>query len=355
MVDGRFADCGRVFFMRDSDSSDTPGRAAQDFFEITPDKVLAAVERLGVRCTGRVLALNSMENRVYEVELDIDLPDNAHKWEAFRVIKLYRPGRWSEQQILEEHEFLREAAASDLSVVVPLEFPSGSTLAMLPGTAIHYAVFPKVGGRISDELSDNELEQIGRFIGRLHAVGSAHPFKARMALTVQSYGYDNLEYLKANRLIPQTVEAHFLRIAERIFNVTEPWFNGVAQHRIHGDCHLGNILWLWSKCSVVDFDDSVMGPSVQDLWLLTPGRDEDSIRRQGALVRGYSSMRPFDNSSLRLREPLRALRMVHFTTWIAKRFEDPAFKQVFVDYGSERYWREQLVALQEVGECLGIA
>ena len=118
---------------------------------------------------------------------------------------------------------------------------------------------------------------------------------------------------------------------------------------------MGNILWLWSKCSVVDFDDSLMGPCVQDLWLLTPGRDEDSMRRQEVLIRGYSSMKSFDHGSLRLREPLRALRMVHFTTWIAKRFEDPAFKQVFIDYGSERYWREQLVALQEVGECLGIA
>jgi Ser/Thr protein kinase RdoA (MazF antagonist) len=329
--------------------------AARAFFDITPDKVLAAVEQLGVRCSGRVLALNSMENRVYEVELDIDLPPKAAKWEAFRVIKLYRPGRWSREQILEEHEFLREAAAADLPVVVPLTFPSGSTLERLPDSQIYFAVFPKVGGRISDELTDDELEQIGRLLARLHSVGSVHPFQHRLALTVQSYGYDNLAYLHQHKLIPVTVEAHFLRIAERIFSTTESWFRDVAMQRIHGDCHLGNILWLWSKCSVVDFDDSTMGPCVQDLWLLTPGRDEDSLRRQKVLVRGYATMRPFDHGSLRLREPLRALRMVHFTTWIAKRFEDPAFKQVFVDYGSERYWREQLVALQEVGECLGIA
>jgi Ser/Thr protein kinase RdoA (MazF antagonist) len=329
--------------------------AARDFFDITPDKVLAAVEQLGVRCSGRVLALNSMENRVYEVELDIDLPPKAPKWDAFRVVKLYRPGRWSREQILEEHEFLREAAAADLPVVTPLTFPSGSTLATLPDSPIYFAVFPKVGGRISDELADVELEQIGRLLARLHSVGSARSFQHRLALTVQSYGYDNLEYLRQHKLIPVTVEAHFLRIASRIFSTTEPWFSDVATQRIHGDCHLGNILWLWSKCSVVDFDDSIMGPCVQDLWLLTPGRDEDSLRRQEVLVRGYASMRPFDQGSLRLREPLRALRMVHFTTWIAKRFEDPAFKQVFVDYGSERYWREQLVALQEVGECLGIA
>lgn len=328
---------------------------AQAFFELTPEKVLAAVERLGVRCSGRILALNSMENRVYEVELDMELGPRAAKWDAFRVIKLYRPGRWSGEQILEEHQLLLEAAAAELPVVVPLTFASGATLETLPGTAIHYAVFPKVGGRILDELSDEELEQIGRLIARLHSVGAVHPFRHRMALTVKSYGYDNLEYLRQHRLIPASVEAHFLRTAERIFSVTEPWFSDVAQQRIHGDCHLGNILWLWGKCSVVDFDDSLMGPPVQDLWLLTPGRDEDSLRRQEVLVRGYAGMRPFDYTSLRLREPLRALRMVHFTTWIAKRFEDPAFKQVFVDYGTERYWREQLVALQEVGECLGIA
>jgi len=328
--------------------------SAQAFFEITPDKVLAAVERLGVRCSGRVLALNSMENRVYEVELDLELAPKAPKWEAFRVIKFYRPGRWSKEQILEEHEFLREAAVADLPVVVPLTFPSGATLEILADSQIYFAVFPKVGGRLSDELTEAELEQIGRLLGRLHGVGSAHPFKYRSVLTVKSYGYDNLEYLSQNKLIPATVETHFLRIAERIFKTTEPWFSDVAYQRIHGDCHLGNILWLWSKCSVVDFDDSLMGPCVQDLWLLTPGRDQDSLRRQEVLLRGYSSMRPFDHGCLRLREPLRALRMVHFTTWIAKRFEDPAFNQVFVDYGSERYWREQLIAIQEVGETLGI-
>jgi Ser/Thr protein kinase RdoA (MazF antagonist) len=324
------------------------------FFELTPERVLSAVERLGVRCTGRVLALNSMENRVYEVELDIDLPANASKWDAYRVIKLYRPGRWSREQILEEHSFLQELAAAEVPVVVPVTFPSGSTLESIDNGAIHYAIFPKVGGRIQDELGQAELEQIGRLLARLHGVGSSKSFVHRLKLTVESYGFENLTYLRTHGLIPPSVESHYLRVAERIFEVARPWMNEVAAQRIHGDCHLGNILWLGSRCSIVDFDDSLMGPPVQDLWLLTPGRDEDSMRRQEAIVRGYSSMRSFDSSTLRLREPLRALRMVHFTTWIAKRFDDPAFKQVFVDYGSERYWREQLVALQEVGECLGI-
>ena len=330
-------------------------KSTKAFFELTPERVLSAVERLGVRCTGRVLALNSMENRVYEVELDIDLPAHASKWDAYRVIKLYRPGRWTREQIDEEHTLLQEAATAELPVVVPLRFPSGVTLESLADGAIHFSVFPKVAGRIRDELSTQELEQIGRLIARLHSVSALKPFEHRISLTIQSYGYDNLAYLKEHSLIPASVEAHYMRVAEMIFRTAEPWFKATPQQRIHGDCHLGNILWLGAQCFLVDFDDALMGPCVQDLWLLTPGRDEDSMKRQASIVRGYSSMRPFDTDSLRLREPLRALRMVHFTTWIAKRFEDPAFKQVFVDYGSERYWREQLVALQEVGECLGIS
>jgi Ser/Thr protein kinase RdoA (MazF antagonist) len=329
-------------------------KSTKAFFELTPERVLSAVERLGVRCTGRVLALNSMENRVYEVELDVDLPPRASKWDAYRVIKLYRPGRWTREQILEEHQFLREAHAAELPAVVPVAFPSGGTLETLDEGAIHYAVFPKVAGRIRDELETHELEQIGRLIARLHSVAATKPFEHRLSLTPASYGYENLAYLQEHRLLPPSVESHYLRVAETIFKAAEPWFAATSSQRIHGDCHLGNILWQGEQCFLVDFDDSLMGPCVQDLWLLTPGRDEDSMRRQDSIVRGYASMRPFDSESLRLREPLRALRMVHFTTWIAKRYEDPAFKQVFVDYGSERYWREQLVALQEVGECLGV-
>ena len=326
----------------------------QAFFALTPERVLSAVERLGTRCTGRVLQLNSMENRVYEVELDIDLPPDAGRWDAYRVVKFYRPGRWSKQQIDEEHEFLRDAAAAELPVVQPMPFADGSTVGTVEHAPILYTVFPKVAGRIRDELGDDELEQIGRLIARLHNIGATKRFGHRLQLTVESYGFENLVYLKQHALIPASVEQHYMRVAERIFTLTREWFSAVPLQRIHGDCHLGNILWQGARCFMVDFDDSLMGPPIQDLWLLTPGRDEDSLRRQDLIIRGYSSMRPLDHGSARLREPLRALRMVHFTTWIAKRFEDPAFKRVFVDYGTERYWREQLTALQEVGECLGI-
>lgn len=328
--------------------------ATQFFFQLTPEKVLESVESLGVRCTGRVLALNSLENRVYEVELDIDLPPDAGRWDAFRVIKFYRPGRWSRAQILEEHEFLKQCAAVEIPVVVPIDFPSGGTLGEVGDTGILYAIFPKVGGRILDEMSDSELRQIGRLLARLHNVGSSASFAHRMRLTTDTYGHANLAYLKDNKLLPQSVEGYYLGIAERVIRAAQPWFNETATQRIHGDCHIGNILWHSKGCYIVDFDDSLEGPCVQDLWLLTPGRDEAARKQRQAILEGYEMMRPFDHASLRLIEPLRALRMIHFTTWIAKRYEDPAFKQIFVDYGSERYWREQLIALQEVGEALGI-
>lgn len=329
--------------------------ATQFFFQLTPERVLEAVEALGVRCTGRVLALNSLENRVYEVELDIDLPPDAGRWDAFRVIKFYRPGRWSRAQILEEHEFLKQCAAVELPVVTPIEFPNGGTLGEVGDTGILYAIFPKVGGRILDEMSDSELRQIGRLLARLHNVGATASFKHRMKLTTDTYGHANLAYLKDNKLIPHSVEGYYLSVAERIIRTSEPWFAETRSQRIHGDCHIGNILWHAKGCYIVDFDDSLEGPCVQDLWLLTPGRDAQAHKLRSTILEGYEMMRPFDRESMRLVEPLRALRLIHFTTWIAKRYEDPAFKQIFVDYGSERYWREQLIALQEVGEALGVA
>lgn len=332
-----------------------PTAATQFFFQLTPEKVLEAVEALGVRCTGRVLALNSLENRVYEVELDVDPSPDGGRWDTYRVVKFYRPGRWSREQIVEEHRFLKELSNVEIPVVGPLPFPNGETVAEVPGAGIWYAIFPKVGGRILDEMSDSELRQIGRLIARMHNVGAASRFQHRIKLTTDTYGHANLAFLKEQKLLPPSVEGYYLGIAERILRTSEPWFKEAPSQRIHGDCHIGNILWHSQGCYIVDFDDSLEGPCVQDLWLLTPGRDEAAVKLRQTILEGYEMMRQFDHSSLRLIEPLRALRMIHFTTWIAKRYEDPAFKQIFVDYGSERYWREQLIALQEVGETLGIA
>jgi Ser/Thr protein kinase RdoA (MazF antagonist) len=333
----------------------TPPALTEFFYEVTPERVLTAVESLGVRCTGRVLALNSLENRVYEVELDIEDPETLpSKWDAFRIVKFYRPGRWSREQIEEEHSFLKECIDAELPVVAPIPFPDGTTLKTVPGLSIQFAVFPKVGGRILDEMSRDQLLQVGRMIARLHAVGGRAPHQHRMTLSVDTLGRANLQYLNSSGVLPASIQSYYNQLAERLFAAAEPWFADVKYQRIHGDCHIGNILWSRDDVNMVDFDDSFMGPCVQDLWLLTPGRDEDSLRRREVLLEGYESMRDFDRSTLRLIEPLRALRMIHFSAWIAKRYDDPAFKRVFVDFGTEGYWREQLIALQEVGEVIGV-
>jgi len=331
----------------------TANSPTQFFFDLTPERVLEAVESLGVLTTGRVLALNSMENRVYEVELDErSVPTVTSRWDAFRVIKFYRPGRWTREQILEEHNFLVACVEGDISVVAPLVLNSGSTLGEVPGLPIWYAVFPKVGGRILDEMDDAQLRQIGRLIARLHVVGSSAKYKARPTLSVTRLGRESLSFLLEKNFLTPSVAPHYATVAERIMSICEPWFSTVPTQRIHGDFHVGNVLWGSQGPIVVDFDDSCVGPCVQDLWLLVPGRDDDAKRRRDQLLEGYLQMREFDRSSLRLVEPLRALRMIHFSAWIARRIDDPAFKRVFIDFGSERYWREQLIALQEVEEIL---
>ena len=276
--------------------NNSPDQSTRFFFELTPERVLDAVERLGVRCSGRVMALNSMENRVYEVELDIEPSHSGSRWEAYRVVKFYRPGRWSFEQIQEEHRFLADCREAEIPVVPPLNFADGSTLSEVPGTGIYYAVFQKVGGRILDEMSDSQLRQIGRLLGRLHAVGRRSQFQHRIRLSAESYGFSNLRYLQENKLIPTSVESHYLNLAERIFRACDPWLQSAGSQRLHGDCHIGNILWDVQSCSIVDFDDAVEGPCVQDLWLLTPGRDPQTDRYRELLLKARKTNQVFVSS-----------------------------------------------------------
>jgi Ser/Thr protein kinase RdoA (MazF antagonist) len=320
----------------------------QFFFELTPDVILDAVEAAGFRCTGRVLPLNSMENRVYEVELELDegvTPVTPS--EKFRIVKFYRPGRWTEAQILEEHQFLQDLEAAEIPAVAPLKFSDGSTLKKLAKGEIWYTVFPKVGGRSPDELSEDQLEQVGRLLARLHQVGATREAPNRIQLNPHTYGIENLNYLLKAKAIPAEIENRYQTVVNRICDISTPWFDEKTFQRIHGDCHLGNLLWGSAGLFWVDFDDMVRGPKVQDLWLLIPGRDQDARRQLNALLEGYEQMLPFDRSTLRLIEPLRALRFVHFSAWISKRWSDPAFPKYFAHFGSARYWQEQLADLED--------
>lgn len=322
---------------------------ARAFFELTPERVLRAVEAAGLRCTGRCLALNSFENRVYDVELELD--DDAEPARPpganFRVVKFYRPGRWTPAQILEEHAFIRDLREAEIPAVGPVEFPDGGTLRAESESGILYSVFPKQGGRSPDELAPDQLRRIGRLLARMHVVGARRPAPHRLRLDVDTYGRANLEYLLKNSWIPVDFESRYRRAAEAIFAQVEPWFGGVETIRLHGDCHLGNLLWSSDGPYFVDFDDLVIGPPVQDLWLMMPGRDDEARRQWDALLEGYEEMREFDRRSLRLIEPLRSLRLIHYAAWVARRWDDPAFPRAFPEFNSHRYWRDQTEDLEQ--------
>jgi Ser/Thr protein kinase RdoA (MazF antagonist) len=318
------------------------------FYELTPERILRAVEAVGLRCTGRCLALNSMENRVYEVEIEVDDESTVKsRFDLFRVIKFYRPGRWTKQQILEEHEFLADLAAADIPVAAPLAFEDGSTLRTVEGSDIFCAVFPKIGGRSPDELIDEDLERIGRLLARLHTVGKMKQAPHRLKLTPDLYGTQNLKFLYDQGFLPLEMRDYYKQTVESICSIVSPWFQTVSYQRIHGDCHFGNILWASTGPCLLDFDDMVSGPCVQDLWLIIPGRDEEAKRQMHVLLSAYEQMRAFDRESLRLIEPLRAFRFVHYSAWIARRWQDPAFQRIFPQFNSPGYWNEQLSDLRE--------
>lgn len=329
------------------------------FFELTPDRVLEAVESAGFQCTGRCVSLNSFENRVYDVELETDdgrppaTPSENH-----RVVKFYRPGRWNYEQLQEEHQFILDLKDAEVPAIAPMEFPEGGTLRQT-AAGIWYAVFPKVGGRapsdLQGELGTDRLRWLGRLLGRIHAVGAQREAEHRVRLSPSTYGRANLEYLLQGNWIPLEFQARYQSAVEQICLKVDPWFESTSRHRIHGDCHLGNLLWNDQGPFFLDFDDMVIGPAVQDLWLLLPGRPfgDSSPETQTCrslletLLEGYEEMRSFDRLSLRLIEPLRALRFVHYSAWIARRWEDPAFPRAFPHFGTHRYWSDSTDDLEE--------
>lgn len=324
---------------------------AKDFYQLTPERILTAVETLGARCSGRFYALNSMENRVYQVETET-APEPGQepvsRWEAWRVAKFYRPGRWSRRQIEEEHLFIHELFKDDIPVIPPLRFPGGEeTLRLAQGMNIWFAVWPRVGGRTLDELNDDQLVRLGRTIARLHITGLRNPGNSRLILNADTYGRESLDYLLRHDYLPENMRPRFKELIESVCGLCDQYLKGVPLQRVHGDLHGGNILWDRERCVLVDFDDMVKAPCVQDIWLVVPGRDSQALRRREVLLSGYEQMKSFDRTQLSLIESLRALRIIHFNAWIARRWEDPAFKHHFPAFGTLEYWRDQLIALEE--------
>lgn len=315
--------------------------------------VLDALDTVGVHGDGRQLALGSYENRVYRVHLD-----EAVQGRDVVVVKFYRPGRWSAEQIQEEHDFALELAAQEVPVVAPMKL-QGRTLHEAQGFC--FSVSPLRGGR-SPELDDFEvLEWIGRFLARIHTVGAAHEFVCRPALDAQTFGLEPAQYLKDNDAIPLEVQSEWHAAFEQaIALVGEAFEQGASQRqslRLHGDCHPGNILWTPAAIPgegphFVDLDDARMGPAVQDLWMLLSGDRGQRTAQLSALLDGYEQVRNFDRAELRLIEALRTLRLVHYSAWLARRWQDPIFPINFPWFGTPDYWRGQVHMLHEQIEAM---
>ena len=309
---------------------------ARRFHRLTPEQVLDAVEAGGRRCSGRFLILNSYENRVYQLELDD---------ERMVVGKFYRPGRWDRAAIAAEHTFLLELQEEEIPVAPPVEIEPGRTIGQVEG--IYYALFERVGGRSPEEPSDEQLAILGRHVARIHNVGARRAEPHRPRLDPQSYGADNLAVLLERDALPPEIRDQYAATVEALLARIEPLFGEVPSHRIHGDCHLNNLLWAPAGATFLDFDDFCTGPAVQDLWLLAPSVDEAGLRQRDRLIEAYAELRDFHPSWQRLIEPLRALRYIRYATWIARRWQDPIFQHTFPHFGTLRYWQNEMQDLRE--------
>ncbi|MBN2725219.1 MAG: serine/threonine protein kinase [Deltaproteobacteria bacterium] len=308
----------------------------ESFYALTPDMVIQTLEKSGLQPTGHIMTLNSYENRVY----DLKLSDDTHV-----VTKFYRPGRWSQEQIMEEHNFLFELQSEEIPVCAPLKFSDGSTVHETSG--IFYAVWPRTGGRSKFELNDEEMEVLGRYLARIHNVGAAQKANHRIELNTETYARNPLRYLLDNNFIPLHLAKRYEETVYGISEIYDVLSKDIPVHRIHGDCHLGNLLCGSHGWFFLDFDDFLTGVPVQDIWMISGDRDEYGKRQQRILIEAYRQFRDFKESWLNLIEPLRGLRFIHYSAWIARRWEDPAFQKAFINFGTTDYWEKETVDLEK--------
>ena len=310
----------------------------QDFSTLPPDRVLDAVESVGFRSDGRLLALNSYENRVYQIGLEEGAP---------LIAKFYRPKRWTDAAILEDHSFVQELVDHEIPVV-PAMLLNGKTLHTFEG--FRFSVFPKHGGRAPELEGRSTLEWMGRFLGRIHAIGSLKPYQERPTLDIKSFGEQPRDYLLSHEFIPADLDTAYRSAVDLALDGVRYCFTRageVASLRLHGDCHVGNVLWTDQGPHFVDFDDSRMGPAVQDLWMLLSGDRADMVRQLTDVLAGYEDFCNFNERELHLIEALRTLRLIHYAAWLAYRWDDPAFKQAFPWFNTQRYWQDRILELRE--------
>jgi len=313
--------------------------------QLTPELVMDAVESQGYRCDCRVFALNSYENRVYQVGIEENEP---------LIAKFYRPERWSEAQILEEHAFAIELAEHELPLVAPLRNAGGESLFEYAG--FNFALFPRQGGHAPEFDNLDNLLIMGRLLGRLHAVGALRPFAARPRLDLQSFGHDSVAFI-GDGFISAEYRDNYLALTRDLLETIETLFvrlGALPYIRCHGDCHAGNVLWRGDAPHLVDLDDARMAPAVQDIWMMLSGDRQRQTAQLAEIIEGYDEFYTFDPRELQLVEALRALRILHHTAWLARRWHDPAFPHHFPWFNTPRFWgehilqiREQIAALQE--------
>jgi Ser/Thr protein kinase RdoA (MazF antagonist) len=333
-----------------AESTETP------FAGLTPDRILDALDSVGVRGDGRMLALNSYENRVYQVYLEEDGAPGLALGESSPgaataslsvVVKFYRAGRWSDEALTEEHRFVLELAERELPVVPPLTI-GGRTWHQFDG--LRFAVYPRRGGR-APELDDADtLRWLGRFLGRIHQIGAAQPFRVRPALDLRTFGEQPRADVLASGFLPAELVEVYRGVADDALRAVRRAFGRageVRSLRLHADFHAGNILWTDRGPHVVDFDDARSGPAVQDLWMLLSGERDAMSRQLRWVLEGYESFRPFDGRELQLVEALRTLRIIHHAAWIAGRWNDPAFPAAFPWFNTQRYWQDHILSLRE--------
>ena len=307
------------------------------FATLTPDRVLDAVESLGYLSDARVLALNSYENRVYQVGIEDDQP---------LIAKFYRPDRWSDAAIREEHAFSHELAECEVPVVAPLQRDGES---LFEHAGFRFALFSRRGGRAPEPGNLDQLYRLGQLLGRLHAVGASRPFEHRETLTVAGFGHASLDTLLEGGFVPRSLLPAYESVARDLLKRLDELFTRVCYTpiRLHGDCHPGNLLHRDDAFHVVDLDDCRMGPAVQDLWMMLAGDRQERLGQLSELVDGYNEFHDFEARELPLIEGLRALRLMHHSAWIARRWDDPAFPLAFPWFANERYWGDQILALRE--------
>ncbi|MGK2913458.1 MAG: serine/threonine protein kinase [Porticoccaceae bacterium] len=312
--------------------------AAHPFEILTPEFLLSAVESQGFVCDGRLYPLNSYENRVYQVGIEDAEP---------LIAKFYRPERWTDAQIAEEHAFCFELAELELPVVTPLRVASGESLLQFGG--FRFALFPRRGGRAPELDNPDTLVTLGRMLGRIHGVGASRPFQHRPILSVDSHGRDSVALISAQFMPPSLKPAYDSVARDLLARVDDVLgeIGNLTLIRTHGDCHVGNLLWRDDAPNFVDFDDARMAPAMQDLWMLLSGGRMMQTAQMEEIVEGYNEFHDFSPRELRLIEPLRSLRILHYSAWLARRVDDPAFVRAFPWFNTERYWGEHILALRE--------